>query len=84
MKKILYSLRVTKKNGSVSLVRTRKKRRISLIIQAIKNSELSECWLRVAYESIIDNFGKKVIPVNEGCYKNKKELKQAWQGFTEK
>lgn len=81
---IRYQLKIYKNSGEILSLNTANKRRIFYQIQTANESEVLKYFLRITYSPILDNFGKKINPTNEGYYKTKKELMHAWQCFTEK
>jgi len=79
-----FLLRIYFSNGRTQRIQRTNKARLSAFMQRVNFSKVAKCHLRVTYSYMIDCFNKKIEPVNEGIYTNKKDLFYALQTFTEK
>ena len=75
------TLKVWDKEGEVKTYRRQSKRAFSNLIGRVSGEKFK---LKVLYGKYKDTFGKMSIFTNEGEYKTKKDLKNAFKCFTEK
>lgn len=80
-----YTLKVFRNNQEIQSVRTHSIRRFTNSLRRINwRNGPSGIYLRVSYGKHVNSLGETVAFYNDGKYRNKKDLWQAFKAFCEK
>lgn len=78
-----FLIKIYLKNGKVQRTQTKVKRRISLILQRAKNSEVNKFYISVTYSPIVNSSNEIIKPKNEAYCLNKEMALYLLSCFTE-
>jgi hypothetical protein len=80
--KILLKIHWT--NGRVQRIQRRKKSRVSAFLRRVNDSAVRKYSLAVTYQIAVDNFGRKIQPINEAECVNKSSVLYVLNCFIER